>query len=217
MSTVATWSITRSSFGNGMIMKHLPLITEELSLYAHSNALIQQFNDLFARYIDILPPYENVRHTQLDYIAAMFNYWVQLIHSCEVRIAKVNRVVFHDLTIALNQIVCQHELVHEFKARFRSPEELLVLAYCITSELLLAIKEIIPAHLAARYDPNTFKQSYFSFTNSDLHRPDLQILIDFRKEISSKLSDMSMRRRLNVAIYEATKKTRQILAKQQSC
>ncbi|OCS91071.1 hypothetical protein [Caryophanon latum] len=198
-------------------MKHLPLITEELSLYAHSNALIDEFNELLVRHMNMLPLYESIDHTQVDYVAAVFNCWVQLIHSCEVRIAKVNRVIFHDVTIALNQIVYQHEFVHEFKARFRSPDELLILAHCITSEVLLVIQNIIPEYLKTPYYSDTFNEPYYALTNNDLNRPDLQLFTDFRQEVSSKLSSMSMRRHLNVAIYEATKKTRQILAKQQSC
>ncbi|MEE1131716.1 MAG: hypothetical protein UHX00_08880 [Caryophanon sp.] len=209
--------VTASFFDDGVTMKNLPLMTQELSLYAHSDTLIHEFNDVLARHIEMLPDYESISHTQVDYVAAVFNYWVQLIHSCEVRIAKVSRVVFHDLTIALTQTVCQHEFVHEFKARFRSPDELLILAHCIVSELLLVIEDIIPEHLAKHYDLSKFDQSFYAFTNSDLSRPDLQILSDFRQEVSSKLSDRSTRRQLNVAIYEATKKTRQILAKRQSC
>lgn len=195
---------------------NFPLMTPQFSLYAHSDRLIEEFNDVLSRSHYILPTYDNTIHTNIDQLASVFNYWVQLIPSPEIRIAKVDRVILHDLTIKLNQFVADHELVHEFKGRFRSQETLFVLAYFVSSEILLVINDFTPRELLFYYDHMKFDMPYYNLTNDDLDRTEVNVMFDFRKTFVAQLHTPAMRRRLNLAVYDAIKKTRQLLAKQMS-
>lgn len=197
-------------------MHDLPLISSNYSLYAHSEQLIDEFNELQMRFYHTLPIYTTTIHTNIDHIASIFNYWVQLINSKEIRIAKVESVVIHDLTIKLNQLAATHELVREFKGRFRSNEALFILAYFIASEFLTLINAITPESILTYYRTVQSGIPYYALTNDDLDREDVNVMFEFRRSITSQLHEPAIRKQFQVALYNAVKKTRQVLARQMS-
>ena len=197
-------------------MHNLPLISSSYSIYAHSDQLIDEFNELQTRFFHTLPIYSNTLHTNKDYVASFFNYWVQLINSKEIRIAKVETLIVHDLTIKLNQFAANHMLVHEFNGRFRSNEALYVLAYFIASEFLTIIDDITPPDILSYYRTIKDTVPYYLLTNDDLDRQEVKVMFDFRRFVTGQLHDVAIRERFNVGVYDAVKKTRQFLARQMS-
>lgn len=186
-----------------------PKISEEYSLYTHSPQLLDEFNALVNLYLDELPPSTVFSHAPEDFLASIFNYWIQLIESDELRIAKVDILMMHGLSIDIHQQVVKHSLIQEFVTRYSNRHAAFILAYFLSNEIVELIHSLLPEHLKLNDCQLKELQHFYTLTNSDLQSAEMYQLFEFRRHISQLLhSNLHIRKLFYYTIYNATKKAR---------
>lgn len=180
------------------------------SLYAHSEQLIEQFNTLIAVHEPYLFRFDNTikLNSPVNFYSTIFNYWVQLIDTDELRVPKVEKLIFHTFAFEMNKYLADNPLTTKFLKTHRSADERFVFCYFFGYHFLYYMHVHMPKELLERFMQQKDLIQLFATKDSDLQNKILQDIYTYRKELLADIrTNMQTRFDIQQLIIQATDKT----------
>ena len=195
------------------LTKVVTTITLENSLYAHSSALIEEFNLLTAKHEHTLAAFIEHHHinSQTDFFSSVFNYWLQLIEVEEICVPRVDKLIFHTFSFQMHKYLKLHEVTQHFLLTKPSREAVYIYAYLFAYDFLYYMHSHMPQTLVNQFIQDKDSINYFASKDQDL--TEHQLLVDlyvFRKEFLYDIhNDMQIRYDLHQLLVNNVERVRQ--------